>query len=58
MPKTLKLYLDQMFRVDIAESLRNQGYDVVRVSESGKARADDEQILQRAISEPLLPGAI
>ena len=51
MPKKLKLYLDQMFQVNVTEALRDQGYDVIRVSESGKARADDEQILQKAISE-------
>ena len=47
----LKLYLDQMFRVDVAEALRREGYNVVRASEVGQARADDEQILQGAISE-------
>ena len=47
----LKLYLDQMFRVDVAEALRREGYNVVRTAEVGQARADDEQILQRAISE-------
>ena len=47
----LKLYLDQMFRVDVAEALRHDGYDVVRASEIGQARADDERILQEAISE-------
>jgi hypothetical protein len=33
------------------ETLRREGYDVVRASEIGQARADDEQILQEAISE-------
>lgn len=51
MSKKLKLYLDQMFQVNVTEALRDQGYDVIRVSESGKARADDEQILQKAICE-------
>ncbi|MDI6891210.1 MAG: DUF5615 family PIN-like protein, partial [Thermodesulfovibrionales bacterium] len=51
MPEKLRLYLDQMFRVDVAKALRDQGHDVIRASETGKARADDQQILQRAISE-------
>jgi predicted nuclease of predicted toxin-antitoxin system len=51
MRETYKLYLDQMFRVEVAEALRNEGYDVVRASEAGHARADDQQILQKAISE-------
>jgi len=51
MPEPLKLYLDQMFRVDVAEALRREGYDVVRTSEVGQARADDEEILQKAITE-------
>jgi len=40
-----------MFRLDVAEALRNEGYDVVRASETGNARADDRQILERSISE-------
>ena len=51
MPEILKLYLDQMFGLDVAEALRGEGYDIVRASEIGQARADDEQILQKAISE-------
>jgi len=51
MPEPLKLYLDQMFRVDVAEALRREDYDVVRTSEVGQARADDEEILQKAITE-------
>jgi predicted nuclease of predicted toxin-antitoxin system len=51
MPEVLRLYLDQMFRVDVADALHDQGYNVVRVSETGHARADDQQILQKAISE-------
>jgi predicted nuclease of predicted toxin-antitoxin system len=50
-PEPLKLYLDQMFRLDVAEALRGEGYDVVRASEAGHARADDQQILQKAIAE-------
>jgi predicted nuclease of predicted toxin-antitoxin system len=51
MPDPYKLYLDQMFGLDVAQALREQGYDVVRASETGNARADDQQILQKAISE-------
>lgn len=51
MPEPLKLYLDQMLRLDVAEALRDEGHDVVRTSEVGQARADDQQILQKAIDE-------
>jgi len=51
MPEPYKLYLDQMFSLDVALSLRKEGYDVVRPSETGLARADDHQILQKAISD-------
>jgi predicted nuclease of predicted toxin-antitoxin system len=50
MPKP-KLYLDQMFSLDVAKILRKRGYDVLRASETGLSRADDQQILQKAISE-------
>jgi len=50
-PEPFKLYLDQMLRIDVAEALRAEGHDVLRVFEVGKSRADDEQILQRAIAE-------
>ncbi len=46
-----KLYLDQMFQLDVAQALRNEGHDVERTSEIGQARADDPQILQKAISQ-------
>jgi len=46
----LKIYLDQMFREDVAQALRDQGHDVVRASEVGQARADDQQILDTAIA--------
>ena len=47
----LKLYLDQMLRLDVAQVLRDEGYDVIRASEVGQARADDYEILQTAITE-------
>jgi predicted nuclease of predicted toxin-antitoxin system len=46
-----KLYLDQMFHLDVAEALRREGYDTVRAAETGHSRADDQQILNKAISE-------
>jgi predicted nuclease of predicted toxin-antitoxin system len=51
MPDGLRLYLDQMFRVDVAQALTRAGYDVIRASEVGQARADDQEILEKAISE-------
>jgi predicted nuclease of predicted toxin-antitoxin system len=47
----LRLYLDQMFSSDVAKVLRKQGYDVIRTFETGQARADDEEILEKAISQ-------
>jgi predicted nuclease of predicted toxin-antitoxin system len=40
-----------MFRVDVAEALRAAGHDVLRGSEVGHSRANDDQILRRAIKE-------
>lgn len=51
MPEQYRLYLDQMFRVEVAQALRKEGYDVIRASETGQVRGDDQQVLQRAISE-------
>jgi predicted nuclease of predicted toxin-antitoxin system len=52
MPEKIpRLYLDQMLRLDVAQVLRDEGYDVVRASEVGQARADDHEILQKAISD-------
>ncbi len=51
MPEPLRLYIDQMLRLDVAQALRNEGHDVIRASEVGQARADDAEILERAISE-------
>ncbi len=51
MPDSCRIYLDQMFRVEVAHSLRAQGYDVLRASEAGQQRADDQAILQKAIAE-------
>ena len=51
MPETYKLYLDQMLRLDVTQELRNKGYDVIRASEVGQARADDQEILEKAINK-------
>lgn len=40
-----------MLSVEVAQALSKEGYDVVRVSDTGLARADDHEILQKAISE-------
>jgi len=51
MSKKYRLFLDQMFKIDVAQKLREEGYDVLRASEIGKDRADDQEILQKAITE-------
>ena len=51
MPEPFNLYLDQMLRLDVARALRNEGHDVMRASEVGQARADDNEILEKAIAE-------
>jgi len=51
MPEPLKVSLDQMLSIDVAQALRDEGYDVMRASEVGQARADDYEILQKAIIE-------
>lgn len=51
MPEKFRLYLDQMIRVEVAHALRNAGHNVIRASETGHARADDKEILEKAISE-------
>lgn len=47
----MRLFLDQMFRVELAERLRALGHDVSRASEVGLSRADDADILAQAIAE-------
>ena len=47
----MRLFLDQMFRVELAELLRRMGHDVVRASEVGLSRADDADILAQAVSD-------
>jgi predicted nuclease of predicted toxin-antitoxin system len=47
----MKLYLDQMFRVELAELLRAEGHDVLWAGETGQATADDDEILQFAVED-------
>ena len=51
MPDILRIYLDQMFSNGVAEALQSEGYDVLRASEIGQSRADDQEILKKTISE-------
>jgi predicted nuclease of predicted toxin-antitoxin system len=51
MPDGLRLYLDQMFGLDVAAALRREGHDVLRAAETGLSRADDAMILEKAIRE-------
>ncbi len=50
MSDIMRLYLDQMFNIRVADALRAEGYDVLRASEIGQARADDKEILQKSIA--------
>ena len=47
----MRLYLDQMLKVGLAEVLRNEGHDVARAAEVGQSRAEDDAILDFAIRE-------
>jgi len=47
----LRLLLDQMLDEEVADALRAQGHDAVRVSEIGLATADDQVILRQAIRD-------
>ena len=40
-----------MFGTEVVETLRKEGYDVVRAFEVGQSRADDAEILKSTISE-------
>jgi predicted nuclease of predicted toxin-antitoxin system len=51
MPEKLKLYLDQMLQTQVARILSDDGFDVLRASETGQSRADDEQIIKKAIND-------
>jgi len=45
-----RFLLDQMLDTDVGNALHSDGYDVLRVSEIGMARSDDENILSKAIA--------
>jgi len=47
----VRLYLDQMFRSELADILRKEGHDVVRAEDVGQARADDAEIMARIVDE-------
>jgi predicted nuclease of predicted toxin-antitoxin system len=47
----VRLFLDQMFRRDLAEMLQTEAHDVLRATEVRKDRADDAQILDHACRE-------
>lgn len=51
MPDNMRLYLDQMFNIRVADALAKAGYDVMRASEIGQARADDKEILEKSIAD-------
>ena len=47
----MRLFLDQMFQLDLAVRLRADGHDVVHVAELERSRADDDEVLQLASSD-------
>lgn len=47
----MRLYLDQMFRVEFVERLRVEGHNASRASEANQSTADDADILRHAIHE-------
>ncbi|MCA9444549.1 MAG: DUF5615 family PIN-like protein [Candidatus Omnitrophica bacterium] len=47
----MRLYLDQMLKAELADMLASQGHDVVRSSDVGQSRAEDDAILVYANAE-------
>jgi predicted nuclease of predicted toxin-antitoxin system len=47
----MKLYLDQMFRLDLVILLRSQGHEALCAVEAGQETADDTAVLGRAADE-------
>ena len=47
----LRLLLDQMIDGEVADTLSQQGYDVIRLSEIGMSRSDDSQVLGQAVKD-------
>ena len=46
MPKTYRLYLDQMLKIAVTHALTDEGHNVLRVADVGQERSDDYQVLQ------------
>lgn len=51
MPDPIRMYLDQMIQVPVRDVLTMSGYDVIRAAEYGQSRADDHEILAKAIRD-------
>jgi predicted nuclease of predicted toxin-antitoxin system len=47
----MRLFLDQMFQVELAGLLRGSGHDVVRAADVGLSRAGDAEILTQTIAD-------
>ena len=47
----MRIYLDQMLHGELAGLLRAEGHDVLMASEDGCARAEDTEVLSRAIDQ-------
>jgi predicted nuclease of predicted toxin-antitoxin system len=48
-----RLFIDQNVRVEVAEALRHDGYEVIHASEANLDRRDDEEILRFATARGL-----
>jgi len=48
-----QLFLDQNIRIEVADALREDGYQVIHASEANLARRDDEEIFRYASARKL-----
>ena len=48
-----RLFIDQNVRIEVAEALRQDGYEVIHASEANLDRRDDEEILRFATARGL-----
>jgi predicted nuclease of predicted toxin-antitoxin system len=48
-----RLFIDQNVRIEVAESLRHDGYEVIHASEANLDRRDDEELLRFATARGL-----
>ena len=48
-----QLFIDQNIRIEVAEALREDGYQVIHASDANLARCDDEEILRLASTRKL-----